>query len=450
MLIVNDITERKEMEQQLLIQATHDALTGLPNRVLLLDRVEQAVIQSSKNKSKFAFIFIDLDRFKMTNDTLGHGMGDKLLQAIANRLLLTTHDYDTVARFGGDEFVVLLPEIKNEADAEMMVEEMLVHIQKPVKIGQHQIKITASAGISFFPKDGEDYEGLMKNADLSMYHAKDSGRNTYRVFDVEMNRRIINYALIDTEMRMALKRKEFYLSYQPIVHLTDGSIAGFEALLRWKNPKLGHVSPVDFIPIAEENHLILDIGAWVLEEACGQLKKWQTKGFKHLTMAVNISGIQLHHSNLIESIQAVLKKTGIRSENLELEPTESLLIENIETVIEQLLHLKDLGINLSIDDFGTGYSSLSYLKQFPVNKLKIDRSFIQEISQDQNSEAIVKAIINLGNSLELKVLAEGIETLQQQDFIKKNGCQLAQGYFYSPPIQVKECEKFIKERSSKK
>lgn len=442
--IVNDISERKEMEEQLLMQATHDSLTDLPNRVLLRDRVEQAILQASKSKTKVAFMFLDLDRFKMINDTLGHGMGDKLLQAVANKLILATNDYDTVARFGGDEFVILLPELGHYNDAEKIAQEILTLIEKPIKIDQHHLKITGSLGISFFPRDGKDYESLMKNADLSMYHAKDSGRNTYRVFENEMNRRVINHAQIDNALRLALKKNEFYLLYQPLIDLNKRRVIGTEALIRWCTPMLGHVSPMDFIPIAEENGLIIDIGAWVLEEACKQAVIWHKKGYKDLSIAVNISGKQLHQSKLPEYVRAVLKKTGLKPQYLELELTESLLVENIDNAVNLMYELKNIGVKLAIDDFGTGYSSLSYLQKFPVDKLKIDKMFIQEMASDKNDAAIVKAIINLAHSLKLEVLAEGVETEYQKNFIITNGCDYAQGYLFNPPGKADMIEEFIK------
>ncbi|GGI81206.1 putative bifunctional diguanylate cyclase/phosphodiesterase [Legionella impletisoli] len=442
--IINEITQRKEMEEQLLRQATHDSLTELPNRVLLMDRVEQAILQAKKNKSKVAFLFLDLDRFKMTNDTLGHGMGDKLLQSIANKLLIATNDFDTVARFGGDEFVILLPNLEQYHDAEVLAQELLILIQKPIKIDQHHLKITASIGISFYPRDGEDYETLMKNADLSMYHAKDSGRNTYRVFETEMNHRVINYAQIDNALRGALKNNEFYLLYQPLIDLKRKRVFGHEALLRWCNPMLGHVSPINFIPVAEENGLIIDIGQWVIEEACKQTVRWQKKGYKDLTIAVNISGRQLHQSKLPQFVHETLKKTGLKPEFLELELTESLLVENIDNGVELMHELKALGVKLAIDDFGTGYSSLSYLKQFPLNKLKIDKSFIQGMVNNKNDEAIVKAIINLSHSLNLEVLAEGVENEFEKNFVVAHGCDSAQGYYFSPPCKPDLVEEFLK------
>ncbi|KTD16304.1 bifunctional diguanylate cyclase/phosphodiesterase [Legionella jordanis] len=442
--IINDITQRREMEKQLVRQATHDSLTELPNRVLLMDRVEQAILQAKKKKCILAFLFLDLDRFKMTNDTLGHSIGDKLLQAVSNRLLIATNDFDTVARLGGDEFVVLLPELHSEVQAEQMAQEILHLLEKPFQIDQHSLKITGSIGISYYPKDGKDYESLMKAADLSMYHAKDSGRNSYRVYEPEMNRRVINHMQLDNALRDAMKKNELYLVYQPLIDLKKQEIVGFEALLRWKSHLLGQVSPAEFIGMAEENGLIIDIGRWVLEQACTQTLKWHQQGYKDLSIAVNISGRQFRQSRLPDVISDVLKQTGLAPKYLELELTESLLVDDIEHAVETMYQLKDMGMKLVIDDFGTGYSSLSYLKQFPVDKLKIDRSFITELVNRDNDAAIARAIINLGHSLNLEVLAEGVETELQKDFIVNHGCDYAQGYYFKKPGTPEALEDFLK------
>lgn len=431
--ILNDVTERRDMENQLVRQATYDSLTHLPNRVLLMDRVEQAILQAKKKNSLLAFLFLDLDRFKMTNDTLGHNMGDRLLQAISNRLLIATEDIDTVARLGGDEFVILLPELDSVMQAEERAHELLRAIEKPIQIDQHSLKITASLGISFYPRDGADYESLMKSSDLSMYHAKDNGRNTFRIYEPEMNRRVINHMQLDTALRDALKNNELFLVYQPLIDLKQNKVTGFEALMRWHSKTLGLVSPVDFIPMAEENGLILEMGEWALNEACMQLRRWQNFGLKDLSVAVNISGRQFRQSVLPDVIAKALNNSGLHAKYLELELTESLLIEDIDHVVDTMYALKDMGTKLVIDDFGTGYSSLSYLKQFPVDKLKIDRSFISEMSSNKNDAAIAKAIINLGHSLNIQVLAEGIETEAQREFVLSHGCDFAQGYFYRAP-----------------
>lgn len=441
--IINNITQRRDMEEQLVSQATHDYLTELPNRVLLMDRVEQAILQAKKKNAILAFMFIDLDRFKLTNDTLGHTQGDKLLQAVANRLLMATEEFDTVARIGGDEFVIILPDIRHESVAMDKAEEFLRIFERPFLIGKHSLTISASIGLSFYPKDGLDYETLMKNADLSMYHAKDEGRNAYRVFEPEMNRRVVNHMQLDSALRDALGRDEFYLVFQPLVDLKRKKVTGFEALLRWESHLLGRVAPMDFISMAEENGLIIDIGEFVLRSACKELAKLHEDGFPDLTVAVNISGRQFKQSNLSDKIQDTLKATNISPRHLELELTESLLVEDIDKVVETMHHLKDMGVSIVIDDFGTGYSSLSYLKRLPVDMLKIDRSFICEIGSNPNDAAITKAIIDLGHSLNIRVLAEGVETSIQRDFITQNGCDYAQGYYFKPPMEAHELVDFI-------
>lgn len=441
--ILNDVTQRREMERQLLKQATHDSLTQLPNRVLFMDRVEQAILRAKKKKKMFAFLFLDLDRFKMINDTLGHTIGDKLLQVISNRLLIATNDFDTVARIGGDEFVILLQDIGSEDQAQQMAEEVLQSVEKPTQIGQHSLRVTGSIGISFYPKDGIDYESLMKNADLSMYHAKDNGRNNFRIFDEEMNRHVINRMQLDTALRDSLQKNEFYLVYQPLMDLKSNTIVGFEALIRWESHILGAVSPVDFIGMAEENGLIVEIGRWVLQEACTQLMRWHDQGLNQLSVAVNISGRQFRQTRLPDTVREILDNTGLSAKFLELELTESLLVDDVEHAVETMYQLKDMGVRLVIDDFGTGYSSLSYLKQFPVDKLKIDRSFITELVNEDSDAAIARAIINLGHSLNLEVLAEGIETELQRDFIIRHGCDYAQGYFYKPPKKPDDLKEFL-------
>ncbi|HHF7337682.1 TPA: EAL domain-containing protein [Legionella anisa] len=441
--LLNDVTQRREMEQQLIQQATHDSLTELPNRVLLIDRVDQAILQAKKKGSILGFLFLDLDHFKMTNDTLGHSIGDRLLQAVSNRLLLATDDFDTVCRLGGDEFIVLLQDVATEVQAQQKAEEILTSLAKPFQIDQHNLKITGSIGISYYPKDGDDYESLMKSADLSMYHAKDNGRNTYRTYDKEMNMRVINRMQLDNALRDSLKRNEFHLVYQPFINLTTNKIIGFEALLRWHSHILGDVPPNEFISMAEENGLILDIGMWVLQEACSQLVRWHHQCYDQLTVAVNISGRQFRQTHLPEIIEKILLETGLPAKFLELELTESLLVDNVKHAVETMYELKDMGTKLVIDDFGTGYSSLSYLKQFPVDKLKIDRSFISELVNRENDAAITKAIINLGHSLNLEVLAEGVETELQRDFIMQHGCDYAQGYYFAMPQKAEELKDFI-------
>lgn len=443
--IISDITQRREMERQLISQATHDSLTELPNRVLLMDRVEQAIILARKKNTLLAFLFLDLDRFKMINDTLGHSVGDKLLQAVSSRLLIATNEFDTVARLGGDEFVILLQNISSEKQVEDIALDLLKRIQHPFQIDKHNLKITGSIGISYYPRDGIDYESLMKNADVSMYYAKDNGRNNYRAFDQEMNKQIINRMQLDNALRDSLKKREFYLVYQPLMDLKKNTVVGFEALIRWNSHLLGPVSPIDFIGMAEENGLIIEIGTWVLEEACTELMRWHKQGYNKLSVAVNISGRQFRQTNLPEIVSNILIKTGLPANCLELELTESLLVDDIEHAVATMYQFKDMGIRLVIDDFGTGYSSLSYLKQFPVDKLKIDRSFITELVNVENDAAIARAIINLGHSLNLDVLAEGVETELQKEFIIKHGCDFAQGYYFKRPQKPDDLKDFLAE-----
>lgn len=347
------------------------------------------------------------------------------------------------AAWGGDEFVILLQDVASELQAQQKAEEILESIAKPFQIDQHNLKVTGSIGISYFPKDGDDYESLMKSADLSMYHAKDSGRNTYRTYDKEMNMRIINRMQLDNALRDSLKKNEFHLVYQPFINLATNKVIGFEALLRWHSHILGDVPPNEFISMAEENGLILDIGMWVLKEACSQLVRWHAQGYDHLTVAVNISGRQFRQAHLSQLIEKILLETGLPARFLELELTESLLVDNVKHAVETMYELKDMGTKLVIDDFGTGYSSLSYLKQFPVDKLKIDRSFISELVNRENDAAITRAIINLGHSLNLEVLAEGVETDLQREFIVQHGCDYAQGYYFSMPKKPEELKEFI-------
>jgi diguanylate cyclase (GGDEF)-like protein/PAS domain S-box-containing protein len=441
--IISNITQRRETERQLVRQATYDPLTALPNRILLIDRVEQAILQAKIENSIIAFLFLDLDRFKMTNDTLGHNIGDKLLQVVSNRLLIARNDFDTVARLGGDEFVILLPDLKTEQQALKMAEEVLHLLEKPFQVDQHSLKITGSIGISFYPKDGGDYESLMKSADLSMYHAKDSGRNVYRVFERQMNERVVNRMRLENALQDAIKNNEFYLVYQPLIDLKRDCLAGFEALLRWNSPLLGQVSPKEFIEIAEENGLIIDLGRWALEHACKQAVSWHNEGFIDLCIAVNISGRQFRQNNLPEIACKALNKAKLPAKFLEIEITESLLVDDVDQAITTMHRLKEMGIKLVIDDFGTKYSSLSYLRQFPIDKLKMDKSFINELVNKENDAAIVRAIINLGHSLNLEVLAEGVETKLQKEFIVAYGCDYAQGRYFRPPIAAEDLKKYL-------
>ena len=433
----------RDMQQQLLRQATHDPLTQLPNRVLFMDHAEKAIKRADQNKSTLAFLFLDLDRFKLTNDTLGHGMGDKLLQAVAERLLMITDESQTVARFGGDEFIILMPAVTGIQQAEQLARTILVLLKKPYNIEQYTLKITVSLGISVYPQDGLDYESLMKHADLSMYDAKGNGRNTYRVFCPEQNNRVLNRARLDTALRVALKKKEFHLVYQPLINMKENSVIGVEALIRWDSEFLGPVSPLNFIPAAEENGLIIDIGAWVLEQACMQLMIWHRQGLSALIVSVNVSNRQFNQPGFPELIRYILVNTGLPAQFLELEITEHVLLDNFENLLKTMHQLKAMGVKLSIDDFGTGYSNLSYLKQFPIDKLKIDQTFIMELISNNNNAAIVNAIISLAHSLKLEVLAEGIETEFQRKFILASHCDYGQGFFFQAPEKPELLSDFL-------
>jgi diguanylate cyclase (GGDEF)-like protein/PAS domain S-box-containing protein len=446
--IINDVTQRKKMEEQLSYQATHDMLTDLPNRPLLVDRVQQAILHSNSKVKPFALLFIDLDHFKLINDSLGHTIGDELLQHVAQRLSKNIRPLDTLARIGGDEFILLLNSFEHEEEVMLITKRILASLSEPYKVKKHILNVTASVGVSFYPKDGKNVESLLKNADVSMYNAKDLGRNTFCLYNKEQHKKFLHRLKLETHLRDALKNEEFSLLYQPLIDLQENKFFGVEALIRWHSPKLGHIPPLDFITIAEETGLIIDIGEWVIHTATHQVKAWQEMGLDHIKMSINLSAKQFSQANLSERITQAINAAHISSDNIELELTESMLINNIDKNIKQLAKLKDMGVTLSIDDFGTGYSSLNYLNKFPVDKLKIDRSFIKDI-HDQNSESpITLAVIQLGHTLGLKVLAEGIETNEQKQFLIRHGCDQAQGYFFSKPIDKDACTRLLQDNQS--
>jgi diguanylate cyclase (GGDEF)-like protein/PAS domain S-box-containing protein len=440
---MSDISERRKMEEQLLRQATHDTLTNLPNRSLLLDRAEQTLLSTRLNHSVFAMLFLDLDRFKLVNDSLGHNIGDELLKEVSKRLLRNIRESDTIARIGGDEFVALFPLLNNAEEVIPLAQRILKAIAKPYNIKTHELNITASVGISFYPKDGKTVEQLMKNADISMYHAKDSGRNNFKFYTNEMNERLTKRMTLESNIRVALEKDQFSLYYQPIFDLRTNRVVSVEALIRWLHPTLGMISPMDFIPLAEESGMIIPISEWVMQTAIRQNIEWQKQGIPPIRMAVNMSARQFKQPNVGKSIQKLLDDAHLESKYLELELTETMLIENANDAITILNNLKDMGVQLAIDDFGTGYSSLNYLKQFPVDKLKIDRSFVNDVNASDNDAAITKAIINLGHSLKLTVLAEGVEKQEQLNFLLENQCDQVQGYFFSKPLEAKACTDLI-------
>ncbi|MBE0596020.1 MAG: EAL domain-containing protein [Desulfuromonadales bacterium] len=432
-MILRDITQSKLAERQIYQLAYFDSLTGLPNRTLLRDRIHQEIAQAKRSGKKFAIFFLDLDRFKRINDSLGHSIGDQMLKQVSQRLISTVRRSDTIARLGGDEFIILLPQLRHQLDAARVAEKILASLHKPFVMGETEMFSSASIGIALYPDDGQDKEDLLKNADLAMYQAKERGRNTYQFFAREMNQQAIDRMAVESHLRRALERREFILYYQPQIEVQTGRITGLEALIRWQQPELGLVPPAQFIPLAEETGLIIPIGEWVLEEACSQNRRWQEAGLPSVTVAVNISGRQFKEGTLVQSVRQVLKKTGLAPNWLELEMTETILMENADNARETLEQLKAMGVKLTIDDFGTGYSSLNYLKHFPLDRLKIDQSFVRDLIEDPHDARIVEAVIALAHSLQLTVVAEGVETVEQLEFLQQRRCLEMQGYLFSRP-----------------
>jgi diguanylate cyclase (GGDEF)-like protein/PAS domain S-box-containing protein len=445
---VRDISERKRANEIINHMAYHDTLTGLPNRVRFHERVTMALQAARKNGKMVAIMFLDLDRFKLVNDTLGHQMGDKLLQGVAERVIDCVREGDVVARMGGDEFTVLLREIDDAQDAIDVSHRIINALREPFVIEGYELHTTTSIGIAIYPQDGEDAEGLMKNADTAMYRAKDHGRNNYSFYTPAMNQLGIERLELENGLRYALERGELLLHYQPRVNITTGRIIGAEALVRWQHPTLGLVSPGKFIPLAEETGLIVPIGEWVLEQACRQNKIWQEKGYPPMHIAVNLSARQFQGQGLVEKVRGVLEATGLEPEYLELEITESITMQDVEFTIRTLHELSSMGIQISIDDFGTGYSSLNYLKRFPIHTLKIDQSFIRESTNDPYNAAIVTTVIYLAQALRLKVIAEGVETVEQLAFLRENRCDEMQGYLFSRPLPTEQFEQMLKEQDS--
>lgn len=441
--VQNDISDAKHYQDALEHQANHDTLTGLPNRNLLQDRITQAIVYAERSAHFVAVAFIDLDNFKLVNDSLGHTAGDQLLKAVAERLQSGFRAVDTVARLGGDEFVLILYDQSNEELISQETERINEVFSAPFYIDGHEIFVSYSAGFSLYPQDGRNAEVLLMNADVAMYRAKEQRGNSFQFYAPEMHSKISDRLMIESNMRHALERHEFSLMYQPQFDLKTGKVFGMEALIRWHHPSMGMVSPEKFIPLAEDTGLIVSIGEWVIKTACEQLKVFQNTGLQNLTAAVNLSSRQFKESNLIPSIAKILHDTGLAGEHLELELTESILMGHSQEITSTLCELKNMGLRLAIDDFGTGYSSLSYLKSFPMDKLKIDQSFVKDISTGGDNSAIVKAIINLGHSLNLRVIAEGVETKEQLDFLTAHNCNEIQGYYYSKPLNAEEFRSFV-------
>ncbi len=441
--ISRDITLRKEAEERLNFQATHDALTGLPNRTLFHDRLTQALALAAQTGTSLALLFLDLDRFKVINDTLGHGIGDRLLQAVVERLRSCAGESDTLARWGGDEFIFLLERVQGTQHAATAARRILDSLIEPFHIQGHEVFVTGTIGISLFPGDGHDVQALLGNADTAMYRAKQKGKNDYQFYAAAMNATAYERLKLESDLRHALKRNELVLHYQPRVDIHTGEIIAVEALLRWQHPVRGLLCPKDFIGLAEESGLIVPMGEWVMHSACMQNKAWQAAGLPPLRVSVNLSTHQFKKENLTETVEGMLKKTGTDPGLLELEITESVMMENVERAVRTLNELSMLGVNVSIDDFGTGYSSLGYLKRFPIGAIKLDQSFVQHIPVSPDDSAIAMSIISLGRALKLRVVAEGVETQEQLSFLRDHGCHEAQGFLFGYPAHADEITKTL-------
>ena len=433
---VEDITDRKVAEERVQFLAYYDALTGLPNRSLLQDRLAKALAAARRQENKLALLYLDLDRFKDINDSLGHSVGDLFLQEVAERLKTWAREQDTVARLGGDEFLIMLTHVKDAPDAAVAAERLMDAMTAEFVVQGHPLNIGCSIGISIFPEHGADADHLIKNADAAMYGAKENGRNNFRFFTKEMNAQVLERLTLENSLRLALDRKELFLMYQPQIEIATGRITGLEALLRWQHPELGLVPPDKFIRIAENSGQIIAIGEWVLRTACSQSRRWQDAGLSAVTVAVNVSAVQFRQEGFCELIRRVLDETGLAPQCLELELTESLLLANADVTFSVIQELKAIGLSVAIDDFGTGYSSFNYLRQFRVSKIKIDRSFIKDVALNPDDAAITSAIISMAKSLKLKVIAEGVENEAQMSFLRTHQCDEIQGYYFSKPLTV--------------
>ncbi len=439
-----DITERKRAEEQVKHLAFHDTMTGLPNRLLFNDRLNVAVVQAHRMQQKLAVLFLDIDRFKVINDSLGHSVGDELLRRLSERVTGCVREGDTVARLGGDEFTVLVPGVGHEQDAAKIAQKILEVIRLPFFIDQRELFVTTSVGVAIYPTDGEDAEILIRNADTAMYRAKEQGRDNYQLYTPAMNSRALERLSLESRLRQALHNEELVLYFQPLLDLGTGKIRGAEALLRWRHPTLGLVPPSEFIPIAELSGLIVPIGEWVLQTACARARAWHRAGFPQLSVAVNLSSRQFQQTDLVRQVTSALERSGLPAPALDLEITETNAMQNAEVSISTLGSLKELGVSLSMDDFGTGYSSLNYLKRFPIDRIKIDQSFVRDLTQDSDAAAIVAAVIAMAHTLQLSVVAEGVETDEQLAFLRQNDCDEMQGYLFSPPVEERAFEELLR------
>ncbi len=449
-VICRDISARKEAQEQLYFMAHHDQLTGLPNRLFFTDRLRQAKALAKRERHKCGILYLDLDRFKIINDTLGHAVGDILLREVGKRLSSCVREVDTVARIGGDEFSIVLVNLTHAVDAEQVADKILKALAKPVQAEEHELFITTSIGVSIYPTDDENPETLLKKADAAMYQAKAQGRNNCQVYDPSMDLDTERRLTLEGGMRRAIKNEEFYIVYQPKIDAVSNQITALEALIRWEHPELGMLPPAEFIALAEETGLIISVGEWVIRRACQDNRQWQDQGLPKVRVAVNVSGFQLQAKNFVRTVKDLLKETGLPGEYLEFEITETVIMQNPEFAVGILIQLRDMGIHISIDDFGTGYSSLAHLKRFSVNTLKIDRTFVRDIEGNSTDAAIASAIISMGNSLNLKVIAEGVETEGQFAVLKEKRCDEMQGYLFSKPVPVGDVEGLLRNGVAKR
>ena len=441
-MVARDITNRLASERLIHYQAYHDLLTGLPNRALFLDRLSTAISNAKRKDNNLAVMFLDLDRFKVVNDSLGHTTGDELLKAVGERLSSCLREGDSLARLGGDEFIVLLPHISSEADAHVVGNKIVEAIKKPFSIEGHELYLTVSVGVSMYPRDGDNAETLIKHSDVAMYHTKEQGKNSYHLYEDNMsvkNNLLLN---IENEIRKGIKEQQFEVFYQPQIILRSGEVAGVEALLRWNHPEQGLLSPSHFLSVAEDSGLICELGDWVLDEVLKEIQAWQEEGLKIRRFAVNFSGKQIEQKDFVDKIIKALKKYRTPKNTLEIEVTESVLMRDIDFTISKLKQLHDVGVNIAIDDFGTGYSSLSLLQKLPLNRLKIDRSFIQDMEQGTD-RSIIEAIAHMAKGLELEMVAEGVEQEYQLRFLRQLQCPIVQGFIFSQGVPGSEARKFV-------
>ena len=444
-----DITDKKEAEAFINFQAYHDLLTRLPNRSLFKDRLGTAISQAERNNSCLAVMFIDLDRFKVINDSLGHTMGDRLLQAFSQRLLMHIRKSDTLSRFGGDEFTLLLPEINNEAAAVQVAEKILESVKEPFLLGGHNIYVGASIGIATYPEAGLTMDALIKNSDLAMYQVKNTGKDGVQVFSPEMSENSTERLMLEQDIRQALELNEFEICYQPQIDTSTQMICGVEALIRWNHPSLGRLSPTEFIPIAEESRLIIDIDKHTLRKACQEVRHYHHQGMPDLRLAVNLSPIMIERDDFVDTVLTILQEEGFPASLLELEITENILMGDRQDIVDKLLQLSSKGIDLALDDFGTGYSSLSYLQKFPLKTLKIDRSFINNIKNSEDEACIVNAIISMAQGLRMSIVAEGVESREQLDYLTALGCDTVQGFLFGPATPLKEVARLFDQQKHK-